>query len=222
MNRTSLRDRRRGVWIELRMIGSTILGLLAGRSVWLPPSSPSNPDWAEDVPDLNLSWAVSSYRERLKSETAGIEAVRKRAEFALTAIIAALGLSLSAAERVWSAAAVYEWLIPVWMLGIGLVVVAILVFAGVAVSKKVLGVVDVERTALQPNLERAELAEHVIAVHITSATRQALVTVFRDGVLVSLLGLTLVAAGQVFSLATSSAQPVSPATTNSVSPTPTN
>lgn len=191
MNKTNLRESARLATVEPRMVASTALGLFAGRNVWLPPEGQPDTKWIDNAPKKNLALGRVTYGERLQSEAAGIEAVRRRAEFALTAIIAALGLSAAAFERLWAVASSSTWLLVLWASSVLVVVVAILIFAGVAVSNKVLGVVQVQDFIGLRAPRREELRQYVFAVHTTSRTRRAMVTVFRDGFLIALLGLAL-------------------------------
>ncbi|MGO3833102.1 MAG: hypothetical protein ACTJGT_03960 [Microbacteriaceae bacterium] len=201
MNKTSLRERAGLAIVEARMVASTASGLFAGREVWLPHEEPPETKWVDSAPKRNLVLARDSYCERLRSESAGIEAVRRRAEFALTGIIAALGLSTAGFERLWAVASGSMWLLVLWAFSVLVVVLAILVFAGVAVSKKVLGVVQVQEFIGNRHPEREELRQYVSAVHTTSRTRRAMVTVFRDGFLIALLGLALLVTAHAVSWA---------------------
>lgn len=201
MSKTKFRDKLRLAAIEVRMVASTALGLFAGRKVWMPDEPAPDTSWIDQTPKRNLALGRASYDERLKTESAGIEAVRRRAEFALTATIAAIGLSTAAFERLWSVASSSVCLLVTWSLGVLLVVVAILVFAGVAVSNKVLGVVQVQDFICLRDPRREELHRYVVAVDTTSRTRRAMVTVFRDGFLIALLGLTLLAIAHTVSWA---------------------
>ncbi len=144
MRKKTFREKTRLAFTEVRMVVSTALGLFAGRKVWMPDEAAPETEWVDECPKRNLALARSSYDERLKSESAGIEAVRRRAEFALTAIIAAIGLSTAAFERLWAVATSSTSLLVIWLVGVLIVVMAVLVFAGVAVSNKVLGAVQVE------------------------------------------------------------------------------
>jgi len=202
MNTAKLRETVRLATVEARMVASTTSGLFAGRKVWLPREEPPDTAWIDRAPKRNLALARDSYNERLKSESGGIEAVRRRAEFAVTAIIAALGLSTAAFERLWSAVSNSTWILFVWLCGVLIVVVAILIFAGVAVSSKVLGVVQVQDFIDLRDPRREELRQYVFAVHTTSRTRRAMVTVFRDGFLIALLGLALLGTAHAASWAT--------------------
>lgn len=193
MSKADVREKARQAIVETRMVASTAMGLFAGRTVWVPKEPPPDTAWVGQARKRNLAWARDSYHERLRSESDGIEAVRRRAEFALTAIIAAMGLSTAAFEKFWGVAAGSIGLIAIWAFGVLAIVVAILVFAGVAVSKKVLGIVQVPELTSLEDPRRAELCQYVLAVDTTSKTRRALVTVFRDGFLIALLGLTLLA-----------------------------
>jgi hypothetical protein len=201
MSRSGFFEKVRLGATELRMVASTALGLFAGRKVWLPPEKPAPTAWVNETPRRNLGLARDIYRERLQSESSGVEAVRRRAEFALTAVIAALGLSSAALDRLWTAAAYSAWLIIPWGVGVAIVVVAILIFAGVAVSNKTLGNLQEQDFVRLRDPRRAELRQYVLAAHTTSRTRRAMVTVFRDGVLIALVGLALLGAAHVTSWA---------------------
>jgi hypothetical protein len=222
MTKTNSHEKARLAGVEVRMVASTISGLFAGMRVWLPREEPPDMAWIDRAPKRNLALARDSYSERLKSESDGIEAVRRRAEFALTAIIAALGLSTAAFERLWSAASNSTWLLVLWLLGVLIVVVAILVFAGVAVASKVLGVVQVQDFIELRDPRREELRQYVFAVHTTSRTRRAMVTVFRDGFLIALFGLALLGTAHAASWATPLEETPIPVEVNiiSVSPQP--
>ncbi|WP_038465574.1 hypothetical protein [Arthrobacter sp. PAMC 25486] len=142
MNKTKLRERARLATVEAGVVASTALRLFAGRRVWPPREGPPDTKWIDKAPKRNLALALDTYSERLRSESGGIEVVRRRAEFAFTAIIAALGLSTAAFERLWAVASSSIWLLVLWVFSVLVVVVAILIFARVAVSTKVLGVVQ--------------------------------------------------------------------------------
>ncbi|GAA2242170.1 hypothetical protein GCM10010401_13790 [Rarobacter faecitabidus] len=221
MSKQTFRDKARLAFAEVRMVASTALGLFAGRKVWMPKEATPETRWIDQCPKRNLDLARSSYDERLKSESAGIEAVRRRAEFALTAIIAAIGLSTAAFERLWAVATSSTSLLVIWSLGVLIVVVAVLVFAGVAVSNKVLGVVQVEEFVHLHDARREELRQYVLAVHTTSRTRRAMVTVFRDGFLIALVGLTLLAIAHTVSWAVPLDDAPAPVNVNIISPSPT-
>lgn len=220
MNKTSLRERARLATVEARMVASTALGLFAGRRVWLPHEEPPETKWIDSAPKRNLALARDSYSERLKSESGGIEAVRRRAEFALTAIIAALGLSTAAFERLWAVASGSTWLLVLWVFSVLVVVIAILIFAGVAVSNKVLGVVQVKDFIGLRHPRREELRQYVFAVHTTSRTRRAMVTVFRDGFLIALLGLALLGTAHAVSWAIPMEEAPVRVDVNIISPSP--
>lgn len=220
MSEAKLRERARLVAVEARMVASTAFGLFAGRRVWLPHEELPETSWITGAPERNLALARDSYSERLKSESGGIETVRRRAEFALTAIIAALGLSTAAFERLWSAGSKSTWLLVLWVFGVLVVVVAILIFAGVAVSNKVLGVVQVEDFIDLRDPRREELRQYVFAVHTTSRTRRAMVTVFRDSFLIALLGLALLGTAHAASWAIPLEQAPVPVAVSIVSASP--
>ncbi len=220
MRKQTFRDKTRRTFAEVRMVVSTALGLFAGRRVWMPKEAAPKTKWIDECPKLNLPLARSSYDERLKSESAGIEAVRRRAEFALTAIIAAIGLSTAAFERLWAVASNSTSLLVIWLVGVLIVVMAVLVFAGVAVSNKVLGVVQVEDFIHLRDPRREELRQYVLAVHTTSKTRRAMVTVFRDGFLIALVGLTLLAIAHTVSWAVPLDDAPTPVEVNIISPSP--
>ncbi|PYC99913.1 hypothetical protein B4U78_013540 [Microbacterium esteraromaticum] len=189
-------------FIELRMICSTIAGLWFGREVWLPTEDPPSIDWVDKARGKNLPGILSLYQERLAREYEGIEAVRRRAEFALTAIIAAAGLSATGFERLWSSAGT-SWLpLTLWFIGLVIEIVAVLAFAGVAVASKKLGQVDPWKYSASKHAERKELREHVLAVHATSRTRRGAVTVFRDAFVIALVGLIPLGAAHVTAWAT--------------------
>ncbi len=221
MRKQTFRDKTRRTFAEVRMVVSTALGLFAGRRVWMPKEAAPKTKWIDECPKRNLPLARSSYDERLKSESAGIEAVRRRAEFALTAIIAAIGLSTAAFERLWAVASNSTSLLVIWLVGVLIVVMAVLVFAGVAVSNKVLGVVQVEDFIHLRDPRREELRQYVLAVHTTSKTRRAMVTVFRDGFLIALVGLTLLAIAHTVSWAVPLDDAPTPVDVNIISPSPT-
>lgn len=186
---------------ELRMMLSAIAGLVLGRTVWLPPEDDPDLRWVSKLRVRNVPVVRELYRERLKLEADGVESVRRRAEFALTAIIAAVGLSAGAFERLWVVGDVSPWPLAVWTVGIALVVFSVLVFAGVAVSKKVIGTVEPASFAHSKKPQRVEVRAYAHAIHITSRTRRALVTVFRDGFLIALVGLALLAGAHAASWA---------------------
>jgi hypothetical protein len=188
----SLRD-------ETRMVGSTVLGLLAGRTVWLPPEKAADLSWIDQVPKQNLDAALDLYKDRLITESSGVEAVRRRAEFALTAVIAALGLSATLLERLWTVGADWKWLTLLWGAGVVVVGLAILVFGGVAVAKKAMGALQEPHFLVRRNPRREQLRQYVDAIRTTSRTRRAMVTVFRDGFLLGLLGLALLGSAHVIS-----------------------
>ena len=222
MTTQGFREKVRLAAVEARMVASTTLGLFAGRKAWLPREEMPDTAWIDRAPKRNLALARDSYGESLKSESGGIEAVRRRAEFALTAIIAALGLSTASFERLWSAASNATWVLVLWLLGVLVVVFAILIFAGVAVSSKVLGVVQVQDFIELRDPRREELRQYVFAVHTTSRTRRAMVTVFRDGFLIALLGLALLGTAHAASWATPLEETPIPVAVNiiSISPQP--
>lgn len=220
MRKQAFRDKTRLAFTEVRMVVSTALGLFAGRKVWMPDEAAPETEWVDECPKRNLALARSSYDERLKSESAGIEAVRRRAEFALTAIIAAIGLSTAAFERLWAVATSSTSLLVIWLVGVLIVVMAVLVFAGVAVSNKVLGAVRVESFVHLRDPRREELRQYVMAVHTTSKTRRAMVTVFRDGFLIALVGLTLLAIAHTVSWAVPLDDAPTPVDVNIISPSP--
>lgn len=174
---------------EVRMILSTIGGLWFGRKVWLPEEKRPDTAWVDDARDKNVPVAIVAYRQRLESESEGIEAVRKRAEFALTAVIAAAGLSASGSERLWASSSESAIPLSLWFIGLGIEVFAVLAFAGVAVASKALGHVDPSTYSSSKHPERKELRAYIQATHTTSKTRRAAVTVFRDAFVIALVGL---------------------------------
>lgn len=220
MSKPRFRDMARLVFTEVRMVASTALGLFAGRKVWMPTEPKPETKWIDESPKRNLALARASYDERLKRESAGIEAVRRRAEFALTAIIAAIGLSTAAFERLWAVASSFTGLLVIWSLGVLIVILAVLIFAGVAVSNKVLGIVQVQDFIHLRDPRREELRQYVLAEHTTSRTRRAMVTVFRDGFLVALFGLALLAIAHTVSWAVPMDDAPTPVDVNIISPSP--
>lgn len=199
MSKESRRENRRLMRSEIRLVASTVLGLLAGRKVWLPEEASFDSNWIVRAPKRNINFALEYYRDQLQTESSGIEAVRRRAEFALTAVIAAIGLSAAAFERLWAAALDSILVMLLWAFGTSLVSIAILIFAGVSVSSKVLGSIRMSDLVNIRDPRREELRQYFQASQITSRTRRAMVTVFRDGFLLSLLGLTLLAAAHTIS-----------------------
>lgn len=185
------------VVIEGRMMLSTIAGLWFGRKVWLPKEPPLNSNWVDGALRKNIPSITSLYRERLERERTGVEAVRRRAEFALTAVIAAAGLSAGGFERLWAASAQSPVSLVLWLIGLGVEIFAVLVFAGVAVSTKVIGDVNVQEYSALKHGYREELRQYVFAAHVTSRTRRAVVTVFRDAFVIALVGLMLFGAAHV-------------------------
>lgn len=204
--------------LETRMVFSAVAGLFLGRTVLLPPAMPSDSEWVDRAHKRNLAVARDLLRERLKFESDGIESVRRRSEFALTAIIAVAGLSAAAFERLWNVSEQSTWPLIAWAVGIAIVAFSVLVFGGVAVSKKVLGIVEPEAFADLKDARREELRQYVSAVQVTSRTRRALVTVFRDGFLIALLGLTLLAAAHAVSWTLPLEDPVVPVVVNISTP----
>jgi hypothetical protein len=190
---------REDLRIEARMLFSVIGGLFFGRTVWLPPEEITDVEWVGRVQKSNLMVVQDIYRHRLTQESDGVESVRRRAEFALTATIAVIGLSIGAFERLWEVRSQSLWPLGIWGTGLLVVAVSILVFAGVAVSKKVMGSVNVQAFAGLKNGQREELRQYVGAVEISSRTRRAMVTVFRDGFLLALVGLALIAIAHALS-----------------------
>lgn len=185
--------------LEARMVFSAVAGLFLGRNVLLPPATPSDNEWVDRAHKRNMAVARDLLRERLKYESDGVESVRRRSEFALTAIIAVAGLSAGAFERLWNVTEQSTWPLIIWGMGIVIVAFSVLIFGGVAVSKKVLGFVEPQSFADLKDAQREELRQYVSAVQVTSRTRRALVTVFRDGFLVALMGLTMLAAAHAVS-----------------------
>lgn len=186
---------------EARLIAGTIAGLFFGRTVRLTEEEPPDTTWIDRAHKRNITVLRDIYRDRLALEMKGLESVRRRAEFALTAIIAAVGLSAGAFEQLWKASALTPWPLVIWALGVVLVVLSVLTFGGVAVSKKVLGVVDVDSFAHLKAAGREELRQYFLAAEVTSRTRRAMVTVFRDGFLIALFGLALLAVAHALSWA---------------------
>ncbi|WP_157981739.1 hypothetical protein [Protaetiibacter intestinalis] len=214
MSMAELRD-------EARMVASTVAGLLFGRTVWLPEEEAPDTKWIDATHKRNITVVRDIYQDRLKSESEGVESVRRRAEFALTAIIAAVGLSAGAFERLWAVTPDSPWPLIIWIIGVLIVVLSILIFGGVAVSKKVLGVVDVKEFAHLKDGQREELRQYVWATYVTSRTRRAMVTVFRDGFLIALLGLVLLAVAHAVSWAAPLDDAPAPVVVNIISPSPT-
>ena len=70
------------------------------------------------------------------------------------------------------------------------------------------------------NPRREELRQYVLAVHTTSKTRRAMVTVFRDGFLIALVGLTLLAIAHTVSWAVPLDDAPTPVDVNIISPSP--
>jgi len=176
-------------YVEARMVLSTIGGLWFGREVWLPSENAPEASWVDEAHRKNLPGIISLYRERLAKESDGIEAVRRRAEFALTAIIAAAGLSATDFERLWASTAETALPIIFWFVGLAVEVFAVLVLAGVAVASKKLGRVDPWGYSAMKRSEREELRQYIVATHSTSRTRRGVVTVFRDAFIIALIGL---------------------------------
>lgn len=184
-------------FIEMRMIWSTICGLWFGREVWLPDEDAPSTAWLDKARGKNLPGIIALYRERLAREYEGIEAVRRRAEFALTAIVAAAGLSATGFERLWASSG-ESWLpLTLWFVGLAIEIVAVLAFAGVAVASKKLSQVNAWKYSASKHAERKELREHVLAIHETSRTRRGAVTVFRDAFVIALVGLVPLGAAHV-------------------------
>lgn len=189
-------------FVETRMVLSTIGGLWFGREVWLPKEKTFNTDWVDETRRKNVPGITSLYRERLARESEGIEAVRRRSEFALTAIIAAAGLSASGFERLWASATESPIPLILWSVGLAIEVFGVLVFAGVAVASKRLGQVDAWAYSAKKHSEREELRQFIAATHETSRTRRAVVTVFRDAFVIALIGLIPLATAHVTAWAT--------------------
>jgi hypothetical protein len=196
---------------EWRMVASTVGGLLSGRQVWLPKSEPTASDWIIGTRKGALPIAVAELRQQHAAENEGLERVRQRAQFALTAVIAAVGLSLTDVERVIGASARNLWIACVWGLGIAVVVLASLIFAGVFVARKEVGLAKVSALAglPTPGAQRALLREYQRAIDVTRHTRYGAITVFRDAILLALLGLALVFGAHL-------AATVAPASTNRI------
>lgn len=184
--------------VEGRMMLSTIAGLWFGRKVWLPKDpEPADNSWVDGTHRRNIDGVTDLYRVRLASEQAGIEAVRRRAEFALTAVIAAAGLSASGFERLMAASAFSSLPLLLWLCGLAVEIFAVLVFAGVAVSSKEIGQVNVTAYSAMKHGTIEELRQYVVATQVTSRTRRAVVTVFRDAFVVALFGLMLFGAAHI-------------------------
>lgn len=206
---------------EFHMLASTVAGLFLGRNVWLPKEEPPDEKWIDEARKDNIGGVLEIYRGRLTTESEGIESVRRRSEFALTAVIAAVGLSAGAFERLWAIGRDASWPLVLWSIGVLIVVASILVFGGVAVSRKVLGFVNVKNFASKKDAQREELREYVQAVHVTSKTRRAMVTVFRDGFLVALVGLAFLATAHAVSWALPLDETTTPIEVIVISPIPT-
>lgn len=216
-------------WTEVRMVASTVVGLIPGRRVWIPPLSKLDQAWADSAKPAVLELASSELRATYGGEVEGVERVRQRAQFALTALVAAAGISATTAQDTLiqgSSLAANA----MWIAGFAIVVLACLIFAGVFVARKVVGVPTVDDLAtLGVRAARRELAKsYERAIEITRATRGAALTVFRDGVLLGLVGLALIVGANgvvVFTATPDTSQSPAPTpistTTTTVTPTPT-
>ncbi|MFS0865982.1 hypothetical protein AB3M83_01435 [Microbacterium sp. 179-B 1A2 NHS] len=199
---------------EVRMVLSAVAGLFLGRKVLVPQAAPPDQGWVERAHKRNLAIARDLLRERLKFESDGIESVRRRSEFALTAIIAVAGLSAGGFERLWKVSEQSPWPLVLCAVGIATTAFSVLIFGGVAVSKKVLGTVEPKSFAELKDAQREELRQYLSAIEVTSQTRRALVTVFRDGFLIALLGLAVLAAAHAVSWIIPLQDPVAPVVVN--------
>lgn len=202
---------------EVRMVASTVAGLLPGRKVWMPPARPLDQSWVDSAKPAVLELASNELRASYAGEVEGLERVRQRSQFALTALVAGAGISASTAEDALIKGA--SWIAKaMWSTGFVIVVIACLIFAGVFVARKVVGVPTVDDLgklrASEANRELAKSYER--AIEITRTTRSAALTVFRDGVLLGLVGLALIVGANGVIVLTAT-----PDTTQGFTPTPT-
>lgn len=189
----------------------------------MPAARQLDQSWVDEAKPVVLELASSELRATYAGEIEGLERVRQRSQFALTALVAAAGISASTAADTLIRGG--SWIAKtIWSTGFVIVVIACLVFAGVFVARKVVGVPTVDDLGtLSASAARRELAKsYERAIEVTRATRSAALTVFRDGVLLGLVGLALIvgANGVVVLTATpDTTQGSTPAPTASNAPT---
>lgn len=179
---------------ECRMVFSTVAGLLSGRKVWLTVVKRTPSEWVDETRRGALPIALTELRQQYATESEGLERVRQRAQFALTAVIAAVGLSLADGQRVIGASGDSVWIALAWALGTAVVAFASLVFAGVVVARKVVGLADANALTGRStsDAQRALLKKYQSAIDVTRHSRNGAITVFRDATLIALLGLALI------------------------------
>lgn len=205
------------------MVASTVAGLVPGRKVWMPVTRQLDQSWVDSAKPAVLELASSELRATYAGEVEGLERVRQRSQFALTALVAAAGISASTAEDTLISGG--NWIAKaMWSTGFVIVVIACLIFAGVFVARKVVGVPTVNDLGqLSASEAKRELAKaYERAIEVTRTTRSSAVTVFRDGVLLGLVGLALIVGANgvvVFAATPDTTQVPTPAPTASSAPT---
>jgi hypothetical protein len=195
-------DEKWGRLPEAHLIGSAVLGLLAGRTVWTGPMPVRTGDefGAVKRSKLELFWQLIA--AELEQESSALEVVRARGQFLLTALIALVGVAVASypigkGSVLWESSATV-----LWAFGMLALVVATLASASIVAAKKFVGVVTVSRMLKHsPGASLRWLCqEGLVAIDRTRLTKNAAITVFRDSVLIAFVGIAAISGSYLIHL----------------------
>jgi hypothetical protein len=175
---------------EAKVFLQHILGLWPGKRVPVFRVHEAEPgdvtNWATE--DLGL--LIDEGRRQLDRQGRDLEQIRGRAQYVLTATLGLVVLLFAGARTMAEADSVWPFL--VWSLAIGSTVLGLLGTAAVVVASKDMGVIDATRLSQQQQGIRSTLAAaYARVVRVGENTLATHLTVFRDAVLLVLLGAAL-------------------------------
>ena|SRR6266699_194129 len=167
-----------------------LLGLWPGRALPTFEVHEAEPGNMESWSDDDTVLVVQEGRRQLDRQSSDLESIRSRAQFLFTTCLGLLALTFAGTKTL---TATHRWwvLVP-WSVSLLSTVVSLLGCTAVIVGRKEMGAVDSTRLSRQRSPVLPTLAaSYARAVRVGENTVATHITVYRDSVLLALIGAAL-------------------------------
>ena len=175
---------------EWRIYLQQLPGLWPGKAVPVYEVHNIEPGDLHDWSDEDLTILVEEGRRQISRQSEDLERVRGRAQFLFITTLGLLSLLLAAVGDIASVDS--PWAFLIWSFGVLTVAFSLLGAVAVVVANKEVGIIDTARLSRQHNPILPELAAaYARVVRKGENTNATQITVYRDAVLLVLVGATL-------------------------------
>jgi hypothetical protein len=185
---------------EAKMYLQHVAGLLPGRKVDVFEVHRIRPGDLSNWTDAELQLLIEEGRRQLERQDNDIERTRGRGQFLVTVGVAVLSLTIAGAKTIGSSGSLVAFVI--WMLALLSSLLSVLGATSVVVARKEVGIVDsallsqvkdsVVRKAARAYAGQISTGENTVATELT---------IFRDAVLLLVLGVALYGAAWLITMA---------------------